>query len=72
VDTSRLLWLDAFGLVALPSNQTLERTCETEALAAGPVDSKASRQMHAAIAEEFPEVVLESYADFIVSPYADT
>jgi hypothetical protein len=30
-----------------------------EAFAAGPVDSKASRQMHAAIAEEFPEVVFE-------------
>jgi len=41
-----------------------------EAFAAGPVDSTASMQMHAAIAEEFPEVVLESYADFIVSPYA--
>jgi len=44
----------------------------SEASAAGPVDSKASRQMHAAIAEEFPEVVLESYADFLVSPYAGT
>jgi heme-degrading monooxygenase HmoA len=44
----------------------------SKAFAAGPVDSKASKQMHAAIAEEFPEVVLESCADYIVSPYAGT
>lgn len=38
----------------------------SKAFAAGPVDSKASSQMNAAIAEEFPEVVLESHADFIL------
>ena len=102
MDTSRLHWFDVFDLVALPSNEALERTCAdqrgslgarlhrgsdglwysyaqwpsaeacSKAFAAGPVDSKASRQMHAAIAEEFPELVLESYADFMVSPYAGT
>lgn len=44
----------------------------SKAFAAGPVDSKASSQMRAAIAEEFPEVVLESCADFIVLPHAGT
>jgi hypothetical protein len=34
------------------------------------VDAEASGHMKAAIAEEFPEVVLESRADFMVSPYA--
>jgi heme-degrading monooxygenase HmoA len=41
-----------------------------QAFAAGPVDAEASRHMKAAIAEEFPEVILESRADFMVSPYA--
>ena len=38
-----------------------------QAFAAGPVDAEASRQMRAAIAEELPEVVLESLADFMVA-----
>jgi hypothetical protein len=36
--------------------------------AAGPVDPDASQKMRAAIAEELPEVVLESQADFLVLP----
>lgn len=39
------------------------------AFAAGPVDQKAAEQMQAAIAEELPEVVLESHVDLMVSPY---
>jgi len=36
------------------------------AFSGAPVDAEATRQMHAAIAETFPEVVLESVADFMV------
>ncbi|MEO8385265.1 MAG: antibiotic biosynthesis monooxygenase [Betaproteobacteria bacterium] len=39
----------------------------TAAFAAGPVDAEASSQMRAAIAETFPEIVLESVADFMVA-----
>lgn len=38
------------------------------AFAAGPVDPEALKEMRAAIAEELPEVVLESVADFMVMP----
>lgn len=40
-----------------------------KAFSAGSVDPDASKEMRAAIAEELPEVVLESYADFMVLPY---
>lgn len=39
-----------------------------EAFALAPVDPEASRQMAEAIAESFPDIVLESVADFMVSP----
>lgn len=38
-----------------------------KAFAAGPVDAAAEQQMSAAIAERFPELVLESIADFMVT-----
>ena len=41
----------------------------TKPFNAGPVNPEALKQMRAAIAEELPEVVLESHADFMVSPY---
>lgn len=41
------------------------------AFAADPVDPEAAKQMQAAIAEELPEVVLESYVDLMVSPCKD-
>ena len=41
----------------------------TKAFSAGSVDPDASKEMRAAIAEELPEVVLESHADFMVLPY---
>jgi heme-degrading monooxygenase HmoA len=36
-----------------------------EAFAQGPVDAKASERMNAAILERFPEVILDSRADFL-------
>jgi len=44
----------------------------SKAFAAGPLDAEASSQMRVAIAEEFPEVILESCADFLVASYAGT
>ena len=38
----------------------------SKAFSEGPVDAEASIQMRAAIAERFPEIVLESVADFMV------
>ena len=35
---------------------------------AGPVDPDASRQMREATAEEFPDIVLDSVADFMLLP----
>lgn len=40
----------------------------TLAFAAEPLDPIASAQMKAAIAESFPELVLEAIADFMISP----
>ena len=39
-----------------------------QAFAQPPVDAEASEQMRAAIAERFPEVVLDAVADFLVFP----
>ena len=39
----------------------------------GPVDTEAEHQMASAVAERFPEIVLEPVADFLSSgPYAGT
>lgn len=40
----------------------------SQAFEAGSVDPDATRQMHAAILEALPEIVLESLADFMVFP----
>jgi heme-degrading monooxygenase HmoA len=40
----------------------------SQAFQAGSVDPQASQQMRAAIAEELPDIVLESCADFMVLP----
>jgi heme-degrading monooxygenase HmoA len=40
----------------------------TRAFAQGSLDAEASRAMRAAIAEEFPELVLEPVADYLVLP----
>ena len=41
-----------------------------EAFAAGPIESDALEKMEQAIAERFPEVVLECAADFLLAPVA--
>ena len=46
-----------------PSAQARE-----QAAALGSVDTEASRAMREAIAESFPEVVLECVSDFLVNP----
>ncbi len=46
-----------------PSAQTRD-----EAFSKGLVDANAAQQMHDAIAQSFPELVLEPVADFIVTP----
>ena len=43
------------------------------AFALGPVDAEAETQMASAVAEKFPEIVLEPVADFLSpGPYVDT
>ncbi len=43
------------------------------AFALGPVDTEAEQQMASAVAERFPEIVLEPVADFLSpDPYAGT
>ncbi len=39
-----------------------------QAFAQPPVDAEASEQMRAAIAERFPEVVLDAVADYLMFP----
>lgn len=46
--------------------QWLSAEARSAAFSGVPVDPEASRQMHAAIAETLPEVLLESVADFMV------
>ena len=41
-------------------------TARKEAFALGPVDAQAGEQMERAIAERYPEVVLECASDFLV------
>jgi hypothetical protein len=52
------LW---YSYAQCPSAEAREK-----AFAGPPVDAAAAQQMRAAIAETFPEVVLESVADFMV------
>ena len=46
-----------------PSAQARDDAFSTE-----PVDAIAAQQMHDAVAQSFPELVLEPIADFIVTP----
>lgn len=55
------LW---YGYAQWPSDEIRQRAF------ANPVDPIASRQMRAAIAEDFPELVLESVLDYLVLPNA--
>jgi heme-degrading monooxygenase HmoA len=54
------LW---YSYAQWPSTQARD-----QAFAQPPVDAEASEQMRAAIAERFPEVVLDAVANFLVFP----
>ena len=57
------LW---YSYAQWPSAEARER-----AFSSGAVDAQAAEQMRAAAAESFPEVVLESVADFMVLPHEE-
>jgi hypothetical protein len=50
-----------YGYAQWPSAKARE-----DAFAAGPVDEAATAQMRSAIAERFPEIILEPVADYLV------